>query len=640
MKNLRWALLGCVVLLSCVTSLALPSLASAASTKASGTIPLLASNVQALNITMSTANISWQTNGNSNSSVFYDTTSHSDTSGYPHSASDSALVSNHNVQLTGLIADTTYYFMVESVATIGSTQLTAVSSVYTFTTLPPQLVIVMAIPQTKVYGTSDPTLTYTSNITTVTFTGALTRAGGENDGTYVINEGNLSAGPNYNIVYTGATLTISPASLTVTANATSKVYGASDPALTYNTSGFVNGDTSGIMTGSLLRALGQTVGSYAINQGNLSAGPNYNIVYTGATLTISPASLTVTANAKSKVYGTADPALTYNASGFVNGDTSSIMTGSLSRALGQTVGSYAINQGTLSAGGNYNISFTGANLTIIRASLTITANNASKTYGNVLALPSTGFKTSGLVSGDSVTGVTLTSAGTAANAVVGLYNIVPSAAVGTGLNNYTITYVNGTLTVGSASLTVTAAAKSKVYGASDPPLTYVATGFVNGDTSSILTGSLSRALGENVGNYSITVGTLKAGNNYTIKFVSANLSITKANTNTTVTSSKPVCLLIALLVGCQVTFTANVAPAPPLSLSGLTGPTGTVTFYDGKANLGTGTLSSSGTASVRTCPLIVIIYALFCNHTITAVYSGDGNFNPSSSPAMTEMIPW
>ena len=562
MKNLRWALLGCVVLLSCVTSLALPSLASAASTKASGTIPLLASNVQALNITMSTANISWQTNGNSNSSVFYDTTSHSDTSGYPHSASDSALVSNHNVQLTGLIADTTYYFMVESVATIGSTQLTAVSSVYTFTTLSPQLVIVMAIPQTKVYGTSDPTLTYTSNITTVTFTGALTRAGGENDGTYVINEGNLSAGPNYNIVYTGATLTISPASLTVTANATSKVYGASDPALTYNASGFVNGDTSGIMTGSLLRALGQTVGSYAINQG------------------------------------------------------------------------------TLSAGGNYNISFTGANLIIIPASLTITANNASKTYGNVLALPSTGFKTSGLVSGDSVTGVTLTSAGTAANAVVGLYNIVPSAAVGTGLNNYTITYVNGTLTVGSASLTVTANAKSKVYGTADPALTYNASGFVNGDTSSTLTGSLSRALGENVGNYSITVGTLKAGNNYTIKFVSANLSITKANTNTTVTSSKPTCLIIALLFGCKVTFTANVTPAQPQSLSGLTGPTGAVTFYDGKAKLGTGTLSSSGTANVRTCPLTIIIYALFCNHTITAVYSGDSNFNPSTSPALTEMIPW
>jgi hypothetical protein len=357
--------------------------------------------VQAVNITITTANIFWQTNGNSNSSVFYDTASHSDTSGYLHSAGNSALVSNHNVLLTGLFPDTTYYYRVKSVAMIGGSAFTAVSEEYTFKTEPPNVVMVMANPQTKVYGAPDPTLTYTSNITTVSF------------------------------------------------------------------------------TGSLNRTPGNTVGIDAIIQGNLSAGPNYTIVYTGANLKIIP-----------------------------------------------------------------------------------------------------------------------------------------------------------------ASLTVTAAAKSKVYGAADLPLTYVATGFVNGDTSSIMTGSLSRASGQNVGNYVITPGTLSAGPNYTINFVSANFAITKANTATTITSSKPMCLIVALLFGCRVTFTATVAPAPPLSLSGLSGPTGTVTFYDGKAKLGTGTLSSSGMASVRTCPLTVIIYALFCNHTITAVYSGDGNFNPSTSPALTEMIPW
>jgi len=132
---MKWVILGCVVLLACVTALALPSLASASSTTTfSGTMPLVVSNVQALNITVSTANISWQTNGNSNSSVFYDTTSHSDISGYLYSASDSALVSNHNVQLTGLIASTTYYYRVESVAMIGGTPFIAISGEYNFTT--------------------------------------------------------------------------------------------------------------------------------------------------------------------------------------------------------------------------------------------------------------------------------------------------------------------------------------------------------------------------------------------------------------------------------------------------------------------------------------------------------------------------
>ena len=142
MKNMRWALLGCVILLACVTVLALPSLASAGSTNISGTMPLTVSNVQALNITVSTANISWQTNGNSNSSVFYDTTSHSNIAGYLNSASNSALVSNHNVQLTGLSPNTAYYFRVESVAMIGSTPFTAISGEYTFKTLSPEAIIV------------------------------------------------------------------------------------------------------------------------------------------------------------------------------------------------------------------------------------------------------------------------------------------------------------------------------------------------------------------------------------------------------------------------------------------------------------------------------------------------------------------
>ena len=47
---------------------------------------------------------------------------------------------------------------------------------------------------------------------------------------------------------------------------------------------------------------------------------------------------------------------------------------------------------------------------------------------------------------------------------MGTYAIVPSAATGTGLSNYTIGYVNGTLTVNPAALTITANNDSKTYG--------------------------------------------------------------------------------------------------------------------------------------------------------------------------------
>ncbi|MGA2703380.1 MAG: MBG domain-containing protein, partial [Isosphaeraceae bacterium] len=96
--------------------------------------------------------------------------------------------------------------------------------------------------------------------------------------------------------------------------------------------------------------------------------------------------------------------------------------------------------------GNYSITYDNGNLTVKAAPLTITAGNQSKTYGTALSLGTTAFTTSGLVNSNTVTGVTLTSTGAPASAPIGT-PIVPSAATGSGLGNYSITYVNGTLTV-------------------------------------------------------------------------------------------------------------------------------------------------------------------------------------------------
>jgi hypothetical protein len=84
---------------------------------------------------------------------------------------------------------------------------------------------------------------------------------------------------------------------------------------------------------------------------------------------------------------------------------------------------------------------------IAKANATITANNASKLFGNTLTFAGTEFTSNGLFSGDSVTSVTLTSPGAVASAVVGTYAITASNAVGTGLGNYNIKYVPGTLAV-------------------------------------------------------------------------------------------------------------------------------------------------------------------------------------------------
>jgi hypothetical protein len=98
---------------------------------------------------------------------------------------------------------------------------------------------------------------------------------------------------------------------------------------------------------------------------------------------------------------------------------------------------------------NYTISYASGTLTVNPATLIITANNRTKTYGQTVTFAGTEFATAGLLNGDTVTSVTLTGAGAPATATAAgsPYAIVPSAAVGTGLVNYTITYIAGALIV-------------------------------------------------------------------------------------------------------------------------------------------------------------------------------------------------
>ena len=242
-------------------------------------------------------------------------------------------------------------------------------------------------------------------------------------------------------------------------------------------------------------------------------------------ITVDRAPLSVVANHQTAIYGSPEPGLSFVATGFQNGDTeATALSGGLSRDAGSNVGSYAIGIGTLAATDNYSLAFTGSALDITPASLTITAGSDTKVYGTPFTASS--FTAAGLLNADTVDSVTLTSAGEAAGAAAGSYDIVPSAALGSGLGNYAITYANGALTVTPASLSVIADPQTKVAGSIDPPLTFTASGFQAGDTAAVLTGSLARAAGEAPGTYAITQGTLAAGGNYSIAFTGSTLTIT------------------------------------------------------------------------------------------------------------------
>ncbi|MEN9907421.1 MAG: hypothetical protein RLZZ540_562, partial [Bacteroidota bacterium] len=304
--------------------------------------------------------------------------------------------------------------------------------------------------QTKVYGTVDPVFAYTVSPSLVgsdTFTGVLTRATGENIGAYAITQGSLSAGSNYTISYVSKDFAITAKPITVTATASqTKVYGTVDPVFAYTVSpNLVGSDT---FTGVVTRATGENIGAYAITQGSLSAGSNYTISYVSKDFAITAKPITVTATAsQTKVYGTVNPVYTYSVSpSLVGSDT---FSGALTRVSGENIGTYAITQGSLSAGSNYTISYVSKDFTITAKPITVTANaSQTKVYSTVNPVYTYSVSPS-LVGSDTFTGV-LTRA-TGEN--VGSYAITQGS-LSAGLN-YTISYVGANFTITKGDQTIT-----------------------------------------------------------------------------------------------------------------------------------------------------------------------------------------
>lgn len=410
----------------------------------------------------------------------------------------------------------------------------------------PRPITVTADAKTKVYGNVDPALTYQITngnlVGSDGFTGNLTRAAGENVGNYAITQGTLSAGTNYSLTYVGSQLSITARPITVTADAKTKVYGSSDPTLTYLlTSGsLVSGDS---FSGSLTRTAGESVASYSILQGTLTAGANYTLTYVSALLTITAKNLTATAIASNKTYdGNTTASATCTLTGVVSGDTVNCIVSSATFdtpdvGTGKTV---TVNVGINgSSSANYTVTTpvtTTANITA--KNLTATATAANKVYdGNTTASATCALN--GVVAGDTVNCGVSSATFDTASVGTGKTVTVNVTISGGSTANYTVTSpTTTTANITARAITVTADPKTKVFGTSDPALTYQLTSgtLVSGDS---ITGSLTRQAGENVGSYNILQGTVTAGSNYALSFVSALFTISKAPQTITVTTPAP-----------------------------------------------------------------------------------------------------
>ena len=90
-------------------------------------------------------------------------------------------------------------------------------------------------------------------------------------------------------------------------------YGDANPALTYQVGGSASSTATPVGRAGDIGDTASNVGTYGIGQGTLRLG-NYALNYTGDNLTVQRA-ITVTADAKSRAYGDANPALTYQVGG-------------------------------------------------------------------------------------------------------------------------------------------------------------------------------------------------------------------------------------------------------------------------------------------------------------------------------------
>ena len=322
-------------------------------------------------------------------------------------------------------------------------------------------------------------------------------------------------GSTYRIVnLPSGQLTVTQRAITVAADAgQGKTYGDTGSALTWQvTSGsLVNGDS---LTGTIGRAAGENAGNYAINQGSLAASSNYRVSFVGNDYSIAKRTVTLslTGTVEKQYDGTNTAALgtnNFTLSNVVVGDSGLLSVTNLptsgaydnaNAGSGKTV-SFNLGSGGLtgSAAGNYTLVVTNSrNIgSVTKAALTITANDQSKTYGDTLALGSSGYSIGGTLYGtDRVTGVTLASLGAdaLANVTGAPYGITASNALGNGLGNYTISYAGGLLSVTAADIIVSANGGSSVYGQlpSNPGLS--ANGLKNGQDVDVLTG-LSNSFG-------------------------------------------------------------------------------------------------------------------------------------------------
>ena len=296
--------------------------------------------------------------------------------------------------------------------------------------------------------------------------------------------------------------------------------------------------------------------------------------------------LTVNVANASMTAGATLPTLTGTVSGLVNGDTlgtTIIVTYGTTATSSSPAGTYPITATvTGSSANNYQIAVNAGTLTISPSSqvLTVTANNATRIYGT--ANPTFSGTITGAQGGDTFTESFSTPATSSSN--VGTYPIVPAAS-GANLGNYSVTIVDGTLTVTAAATTTTLSAPaSAAYGSSVTlTATVASTAGTPAGTVTFYSGSAALGTGTLNGSGVATLHTTTlplGGDTITATYTAAGNFATSTSPVSSITINQASQTITFPAVGSRaygsapfaVTATSSAGSSYPVSISVQSGP--------------------------------------------------------------------
>ncbi len=336
-----------------------------------------------------------------------------------------------------------------------------------------------------------------------------------------------------NVVYR---YTVKPAKLTAKVTNTSREYGEENPQFNISYSGFVNGENESVITSvptvSTTATKTSKVGEYPIAISGGSA-KNYEFVYEPGVLTVTKAPLSAKVNDATKVYGSQNPAFTIDYYGLKNNESTPAWTTSPTFQTDATqasgVGTYTV-KAVNGVPVNYDLGeITAGILNITPAPLTIKANNAARQYYS--DNPTFSYTCNGFVNGENesvlVTAPKLSTTATRTSSV-GTYEIKVGE---TSSPNYSISFVNATLTITPRTLMASVDNYERPYNVENPVFEVKYDGFVGDDDDKVLISKpeakTTATKTSDVGTYPINV-TGGSADNYTFTYTSGILTINKA----------------------------------------------------------------------------------------------------------------